>query len=112
MHKERVNPNKKPKFYDIENVSVTAVYNDDYFRDIYTKRNYRQYLRGYVDYNYTFKPWVMKPFNKMISDTAKSTKYLRWVKEFNLILFLQDYLSEQKSTEITTNLSSEISKLF
>ncbi|GEJ47702.1 cell surface protein SprA [Chryseobacterium sp. ON_d1] len=83
MHKERVNPNKKPKFYDIENVSVTAVYNDDYYRDIYTKRNYRQYLRGYIDYNYTFKPWVIKPFNKMISDTAKSTKYLRWVKEFN-----------------------------
>lgn len=83
MHKERVNPNKKPKFYDIENISVTAVYNDDYFRDIYTSRNYRQYLRGYVDYNYTFKPWVIKPFNKMISDTAKSTKYLRWVKEFN-----------------------------
>lgn len=84
MRKERVNPNKKPKFYDIENVSVTAVYNDDYFRDIYTKRNYRQYLRGYIDYNYTFKPWVLKPFNKMISDTAKSTKYLRWVKEFNI----------------------------
>lgn len=84
MHKERVNPNKKPKFYDVENLSVTAVYNDDFFRDIYTKKNYRQYLRGYVDYNYTFKPWVIKPFNKMISDTAKSTKYLRWVKEFNI----------------------------
>ncbi|WP_414847656.1 cell surface protein SprA [Chryseobacterium sp. IT-36CA2] len=83
MHKERVNPNKKPKFYDIENVSVTAVYNDDYFRDIYRKKDYKQYLRGYIDYNYTFKPWVIKPFNKMISDTAKSTKYLRWVKEFN-----------------------------
>ncbi|WP_425550382.1 cell surface protein SprA [Chryseobacterium ginsengisoli] len=84
MHKERMNPNRKPKFYDIENVSVTAVYNDDFYRDIYTKRNYRQYLRGYVDYNYTFKPWVIRPFNKMISDTAKSTKYLKWVKEFNL----------------------------
>ncbi len=84
MHKERVNPNKKPKFYDVENISVTAVYNDDFFRDIYTKKNYRQYLRGYIDYNYTFKPWVIKPFNKMISDTAKSTKYLRWIKEFNL----------------------------
>ena len=83
MHKERVNPNKKPKFYDVENVSVTAVYNDDFYRDIYTKKNYRQYLRGYIDYNYTFKPWVIRPFNKMISDTAKSTKYLRWVKEFN-----------------------------
>lgn len=83
MRKERVNQQSKPKFYDIENVSVTAVYNDDFYRDIYTKKNYRQYLRGYVDYNYTFKPWVIKPFNKMISDTARSTKYLRWVKEFN-----------------------------
>ncbi|EJL70132.1 hypothetical protein PMI13_02904 [Chryseobacterium populi] len=83
MHKERVNQNRKPKFYDVENISVTAVYNDDFYRDIYTKKNYRQYLRGYVDYNYTFKPWVIRPFNKMISDTAKSTKYLRWAKEFN-----------------------------
>nr|WP_143756515.1 cell surface protein SprA [Chryseobacterium sp. RU37D] len=83
MHKERMNQNKKPKFYDVENISVTAVYNDDFYRDIYTKRNYRQYLRGYIDYNYSFKPWVIKPFNKMISDTAKSAKYLKWVKEFN-----------------------------
>lgn len=83
MHKERVNQNRKPKFYDVENLSLTAVYNDDHYRDIYTKKNYRQYFRGYLDYNYTFKPWVIKPFNKMISDTAKSTKYLRWVKEFN-----------------------------
>ncbi|MBM7418759.1 MULTISPECIES: cell surface protein SprA [Chryseobacterium] len=83
MHKERVKPNSKPKFYDVENLSLTAVYNDDHYRDIYTKKNYRQYFRGYLDYNYTFKPWVVKPFNKMISDTAKSTKYLRWIKEFN-----------------------------
>ena len=83
MHKERVNPDKKSKFYDVENISVTAVYNDDHYRDIYTKKNYRQYLRGYIDYNYQFKPWAIKPFNKMISDTARSTKYLKWVKEFN-----------------------------
>ena len=83
MRKERMNSAKKPKFYDVENVSVTTVYNDDYFRDVYTKKNYRQYLRGYVDYNYSFKPWVVRPFNKMISDTAKSYKYLRWIKEVN-----------------------------
>lgn len=83
MRKERVKENSKPKFYDVENLSLTAVYNDDYYRDIYTKKNYRQYFRGFLDYNYTFKPWVIKPFNKMISDTAKSTKYLRWIKEFN-----------------------------
>ncbi|UOE42473.1 cell surface protein SprA [Chryseobacterium suipulveris] len=83
MRKERMNPNKKPKFYDVENVSVTAVYNDDYYRDVYTKKNYRQYLKGYIDYNYSFKPWVLRPFNKVVSDTAKSYKYLRWLKEVN-----------------------------
>ncbi len=83
MRKERVNPTRKPRFYDVENLSLTAVYNDDYYRDVYTKKNYRQYLRGYIDYNYTFKPWVLRPFNKMVSDTAKSAKYLRWFKEFN-----------------------------
>ena len=83
MRKERVNPNKKPKFYDVENLSLTTVYNDDYYRDVYTKKNYRQYLRGYVDYNYSFKPFVIRPFNKLVSDTAKSYKYLRWIKEVN-----------------------------
>ena len=83
MRKDRMNPDKKAKFYDVENISVTAIYNDDYFRDVYTKKNYRQYLRGYVDYNYSFKPFVIRPFNKMISDTARSYKYLRWVKEVN-----------------------------
>ncbi len=83
MRKERMSPNRKPKFYDVENLSLTAVYNDDYFRDVYTKKNYRQYLRGYVDYNYNFKPWVLRPFNKLVSDTAKSYKYLRFIKEVN-----------------------------
>lgn len=84
MRKERTNPQKKARFYDIENISVTAIYNDDYYRDIYTKKNYRQNLRGFIDYNYSFKPWVITPFKKLISDTAKSAKYLKWVKEFNI----------------------------
>ena len=83
MRKDRMNPNKKARFYDVENLSVTAIYNDDYYRDVYTKKDYRQYLKGYVDYNYSFKPFVIRPFNKMVSDTAKSYKYLRWLKEVN-----------------------------
>lgn len=86
MRKDRMNPDKKPKFYDVENLSVTAVYNDDYYRDVYTKKNYRQYLKGYIDYNYSFKPWVLRPFNKIVSDTAKSYKYLRFIKEVNFNL--------------------------
>ncbi len=83
MRKERTNENRKPRFYDVENLSLTALYNDDYYRDVYTKRNYRQYLRVYIDYNYSFKPYVLRPFKNLVSDTAKSYQYLRWIKEFN-----------------------------
>jgi hypothetical protein len=32
MRKERMNPNKKAKFYDVENLNVTAIYNDDFYQ--------------------------------------------------------------------------------
>ena len=83
MQKQRMNSEKKSKFYDVENLSLTAVYNDDFYRDIYTTRNYRQYFKGYLDYNFNFKPWVIRPFNKLISDTSKAAKYLSWIKEVN-----------------------------
>ncbi len=83
MRKERVNLERTAKFYDVENLSVTTVFNDDYYRDIYTTKNLTQYLRGNIDYSYNFKPYVLRPFNKMISDTAKSYNYLRWAKEIN-----------------------------
>lgn len=83
MRKEVTHPEKKQHFYNVENLSLTAVYNDDFYRDIYTTKAYRQYLRGYLDYNYNFKPMSLKPFSKVISDTAKSLPYMRWVKEIN-----------------------------
>lgn len=83
MRKERTSETRKPRFYDVENLTLTAMYNDDYYRDAYTKKNMRQYLKGYLDYNYSFKPLVLRPFKNIVSDTAKSYKYLRWVKEMN-----------------------------
>ncbi len=83
VHKERTNTAKPQRFYDVENLAVTALYSDDYYRDVYTKKNYRQSLKAYIDYNYNFKPWVLKPFKNIVSDTAKAAKNLRWVKEFN-----------------------------
>ena len=83
MQKQRTNPDKKARFYDVENLSLTTIYNDDYYRDIYTRRNYRQYLKGNLDYSYTFKPLVIKPFDKLINETSKVGKYFNWIKEIN-----------------------------
>lgn len=82
MRKERVG-DSKIRFYHPENFSVSAMYGDDYSRDIYTRKNLRQYLRANVDYNYSFKPWVLKPFNKAISDTARAYKYFKWINDIN-----------------------------
>lgn len=84
MHKERGENAKTPKFYDVENLSLTALYNDDYYRDVYTKRMYRQNLKAYLDYNFSFNPWVIKPFDKLIKDDSKGKKYFNWIKEFNI----------------------------
>ncbi len=84
LHKERTNSNQKPKFYDPENISITAVYNDDYYRDIYTTKNYRQNLRGFIDYNYSLKPWVISPFKKLIPENNSTTQYLKWLRDFNI----------------------------
>lgn len=83
MRKERVNNQRKARFYDVENLSFTLVYNDDYYRDVYTKNNLRQYLKGNLDYNFNFKPWVIQPFNKLIKNQSKASSYLKWIKEFN-----------------------------
>ncbi|MRI62536.1 cell surface protein SprA [Ornithobacterium rhinotracheale] len=86
IRKERTNPRRKQRFYDVENFSLSGVYNSNYYRDIYTVYNVQQNLRLGANYNYGFKGKSYEPFRKwhMVSDTAKSAKYLQWVKEFNV----------------------------
>lgn len=84
MHKERGENAKTARFYDVENLLLTALYNDDYYRDVYTKRMYRQNLKAYLDYNFSFTPWMIKPFDKLIKSGSSGEKYFNWIKEFNI----------------------------
>ncbi|MBV7441068.1 cell surface protein SprA [Weeksellaceae bacterium TAE3-ERU29] len=85
VRKERTNPKKEARFYDIENFSLSGVYNSNYYRDIYTVYDLRQNLRASLNYNYSFKSKYYEPFKDwyMVNDTAQSARYLQWVKEFN-----------------------------
>ena len=78
----------KPRFYDVENLTFSFLYSDDYYRDIYTKYNYNQTLRTSLDYNYNFKSKYIEPFKKWkyVQDSMKISKYLQSVKEFNFNL--------------------------
>ena len=82
------NPNNRQpqRFYDPSNFALSFSYADEYYRDIYTKYNINQNLRASLNYNYGFRFKSIEPFKNWhaVQDTAKSAKYLRFVKEFNI----------------------------
>jgi hypothetical protein len=71
----------KPRFYNIENFSVSYAYNEIYFRDINIDWRLNKQYQGAFDYNFTNKPKEVKPFSKI--PVIKDSKYLRWIKDFN-----------------------------
>ena len=71
---------KKPKVYDIENVSLSYSFNETFIRNINTKENTTKLYRGAITYNFHTTPKNIKPFTK--SPLLKS-KHLRLIKDFN-----------------------------
>lgn len=87
IRKIRNPDNRKPlRFYDPSNFALSFSYADEYYRDVYTTYNINQNLRASLNYNYGFKFKSVEPFKNMraVQDTAKSAKYLRFLKEFNI----------------------------
>ncbi|MXV37509.1 cell surface protein SprA [Flavobacteriaceae bacterium Ap0902] len=86
IRKERIGGRRTPKFYDVENFSLSFLYNSDYYRDIYTTYSKEKNLQASLNYNHNFKPKYIEPFKdwRMVQDTAQSAKYLQWVKAFNI----------------------------
>ncbi len=87
IRKIRSTANSRPiRFYDISNFALSFSYADEYYRDIYTTYNINQNLRASLNYNYAFKFKSIEPFKNLraVQDTAKSAKYLKFVKEFNI----------------------------
>lgn len=84
LRKDRTT-SKKPHFYDIENLSLSFAYSDDYYRDIYTSYNIKQNLNASLDYNFTPKGKFYQPFIgwSAVQDTSRFVKYLKLIREIN-----------------------------
>ncbi len=72
---------KKPRFYNIQNFSVSYSYNEEYRRDIIIDWRLRKSYMGAFDYSYSNPVKEIKPFEKI--PVVKDSKYLKWVKDFN-----------------------------
>ena len=71
---------KKPKFYDVENVSVSYSFNEESHRDYNIEGALNQKVMAAASYNFTFKSKFYEPFKK--KELFKS-KYLQLIRDIN-----------------------------
>ena len=84
VRKNKTEYSRKPHFYDIENVSVSYLYNEIYHRDYNVQKFIDQKLRASANYNYSFKPIMIEPFKNW--GLISNKEYLKFIKDFNLNL--------------------------
>jgi len=105
VRKERTNPEKKQRFYDIENVSVSYAYNDTYHKDFVVEKFVDQNVRAAANYNFGFKPLEYIPFKK--SEFLEKNSLFRFIKDFN-INFLPTSISA--NSNIIRSFNSQLSR--
>ncbi|QOD59971.1 cell surface protein SprA [Polaribacter haliotis] len=80
--KKNRNPNstKKPKFYDVENVSVSYAHNKEFHRDYNIQKYINENVTAGASYNYNFGAKSIEPFKNV---KFLDSKYLKLIKDFN-----------------------------
>jgi cell surface protein SprA len=71
---------KKPKFYDVENLSVSYSFNEESHRDYNIEGALNQKVMAAASYNFTFQPKFFEPFKK--KELFRS-KYLQLIRDIN-----------------------------
>lgn len=78
VRKQRMNPNKKTRLYQIENFAFTYGYNEQYQRSHLLQHQMNQTWNAGIDYNYAFRNKSIMPF-KSKKEGAKPNL----IREFN-----------------------------
>ncbi len=73
---------KKPKFYNVENVSVSYAYNETFHKDYNVEKFSDKSVRASANYNYSFEPIILEPFKDW--SFLKKSKYFDLIKDFNI----------------------------
>jgi cell surface protein SprA len=76
------NPNstKKPRFYDVENLTVSYAHNKESERNYSIKKRINESVRAAASYNFNFDS---KPIEFFKSDSILKSKYWKLIKDFN-----------------------------
>jgi len=81
--KKNRNPNstKKPKFYDVENLTVSYAHNKEFQRNYNIKKRISENVRAAGSYNFSFDSKPIEPFKN--NDSIFKSKYWQFIKDFN-----------------------------
>ena len=71
---------KKPKFYDVENLSVSYAHNKEFHRDYNIEKYISENVTASAAYNFNFKSEPIEPFKKV---KFLDGKYLKLIKDIN-----------------------------
>jgi cell surface protein SprA len=104
VRKNKSEYSRKPHFYDLENFSISYLFNETYHRDYNVQKYIDQRLRTSANYNYSFKPIVIEPL-KNVGLFNKS--YLQFLKDFNLNLVPTSF---SVNTNIIRNYNQQLSR--
>jgi len=75
---------KKPKPYDVENISVSYAFSEEHHKDYNIEKYLNQNLTAGASYNFTFQPKIIEPFKK--STFIGKSKYWQLIRDINLNL--------------------------
>lgn len=106
---------KKPKFYDVENLSVSYSFNEESHRDYNIERAINKNVNASASYNYTFQPKFFEPF-KNTKSKILNNKYLKLIRDLNFNPIpktlavnsrINRTFNQQRSRNLVANLSAQ-----
>jgi cell surface protein SprA len=102
---------KKPKFYDVENVSVSYAHNKEFHRDYNIERYVNENVTASGAYNFSFQSKGITPFKNLDSLQGK---YWQLLKDFNFNLIpnslaINSRINRQYTSQLSRNLIEGLS---
>ena len=88
VRKERTNPEKKQRFYDVENLSATYSYSETKYRDPNIEIRKNKVYKGAIAYGFQNKPKSFEPFKNV---EFLNKKGLRLIKDFNIYTGIKQF---------------------
>ncbi|GGG94355.1 cell surface protein SprA [Polaribacter pacificus] len=114
--KKKKNPKstKKPKFYDVENLSFSYAFSEEFHKDYTIEKYLNKNLTTSASYNFQIQSKFLEPFKN--SKMFAKSKYFQFIKDINLKLLPTSFgvnsritrsFNQQKSRNLIEGLSSQ-----